>query len=69
MSFVNFNKMATGVRFCSSYGPFKLDFVTFKMNTVDILLTLTLSMTLCLCAKVLLHVWSYNFDDTTLSIE
>ena len=32
------------------------------------LLTRTLSMTLRMCAIVLLHVWSYDFYDTMLSL-
>ena len=35
----------------------------------EALLTRALSMTLRLIAKVLLHLWSYDFHDMTLSIE
>ena len=64
--------MTTSVRFCSSYGlkngilsPSKSKLVQCE-NTV---LTRTLSMTLRIRTKVLLHVWSYDFYDTTLSTE
>ena len=58
--------MTTSVRFCLSNDPLKWDFITFKMIIINIrnaLLTQTLSMTLRLRAKVLLHVWSYDFYD------
>ena len=58
--------MITSVRFCLSYGRLKWDFIAFKMNA---LLTRTLSMTLRKRAKLLLLVWSYDFYDTTLSID
>ena len=48
------------------------DFIAFKMNIISIrkhLLTQTLSMTLLVHTKVLLHVWSYDFYDSTLSTE
>ena len=57
-------EMATSVRFCLSYDPVKPDFIAFKMRFISIrnaLLTRTLSMTLPVRAKVLLHVWSYEF--------
>ena len=51
----------------------KLDSIAFKMDNVssieNALLTLTLSMTLRLRAEVLLHVWSYDFYDKTVSTE
>ena len=64
--------MTTSVRFCLSYDPSKCDFIAFKMNIISIgnaLLTQTLSMTLRVRAKVLLHVWSYDFYDMTLTTE
>ena len=64
--------MNMDLRLCLSYNPFKLDFIAFKMNIIsikNILLTLTLSMTLRVRAKALLRVWSYDFYDTTLSTE
>ena len=39
------------------------------MQCDNALLTQTLSMTLRVRAKVLLHVWSYDFYDMTLSTE
>ena len=65
-------EMTTSVRFCLSYVPLKWDFFAFKMIIISIrnaLLTRTLSMTLCLRAKVLLHVWSYDFYDMMISTE
>ena len=62
--------MTTGVRFCLSYDPLKRDFVAMKWALVqcqNALLKRTLSMTLRIRAKVLLHVWSYNIYDMTLS--
>ena len=48
-------------------------FITFKMHKLDqyenALLTRMLSMTLRIRAKVLLHVWSYDFYDMTLPTE
>ena len=64
--------MTTRVRFCLSYDPLKLDFIAFKwpiFQEENTLMTRTLSMTLCVRAKVLLHVWSCDFYDTTLSTE
>ena len=65
-------EMTTSVRFCLSYDPLKMDFTAFKMSFISVrnaLLTRTLSTTLGLRAKVLLHVWSYDFYDMTLSTE
>ena len=65
-------KMAMSVRFCLSYDPLQWDFIAFKLSFISIfiaLLTRTLSMTLHVRAKVLLHVWSYDFYDTTLPTE
>ena len=64
-------KMTTSVRFFLSYDPCKLDFIGVKLGNIseNALLTRTLSMTLRLRAKMLLHVWSYDFYDTTLSTE
>ena len=62
--------MTTRVRFCLSY-----DLVAHKINIISarkrIFDTRTLSMTLRLHAKVLLHVWymKYHFYDTTLPTE
>ena len=64
--------MTTSVRFCLSYDPLKLDVIALKWTLFqeeNALLTRTLPMTLRLRAKVLLHVWSYNFYDTALSTE
>ena len=64
-------KMTTSVRFCLSYdplngilSPLKWHYFIKKRNFIR-----TLSMTLRVCAKVLLHVWSNDFYDTTLSID
>ena len=64
--------MTTRVRFCLLYDPLKWDFIAFKMNIISIrnaLLTPTLTMRLRVRAKVVLHVWSYDFYDMTLSTE
>ena len=53
-------EMATSVRFCLAYDRLKLDFIAFKWTIFPeekALLTRTLSMTLRVRAKVLLHVW------------
>ena len=59
-------EMTTSVRFCLSYDRLKWDFIAFKM----IIFT---KKTHCYyytkCAKVLLHVWPYDFSDITLSTE
>ena len=62
--------MTTSVRFClSSYDPLKWDFIDFKMRTIlnrkrnadmDVVNDV-------MYVNVLLHMWSYNFYDTTLS--
>ena len=62
--------MTTSVIFCLSYDPLKSDVIAFKLDNIseeNALLTRKLSMTLLLRAKVLLHVWSYDFYDTLLS--
>ena len=64
--------MITSVRFFLSYDPLKLDCIAIKRTIFEeenTLLTQTLSMMLCLRAKVLLHVWSYDFYDMTLSTD
>ena len=69
MKFRRKYEMTTSVRVCLSYDPLKWDFIAFKMIIISIgnaLLTRTMSMTLRLRAKVLLHVWSYDFHDMTL---
>ena len=55
-------EMTTNVRFCLSYDPFKWDSIAFKMGNIS-RRKRTFSMTLRLRAKVLLHVWSYDFYD------
>ena len=73
-SFIILYEMTTSVKFCLSYS------MTFKnwifspskwtiFQEENALLTGTLSMTLPLRAKVLLHVWPYDFYDTTLPTE
>ena len=60
--------MTTSVRFCLSLDPYKWDFIALKVNIFqqeNALLTRTLSMALRVRAKVLLHVCSYDFYDTT----
>ena len=64
--------MTTIVRFWLSFGPLKWDFITFKMIIIskrNASLTRTLSMTLRLRAKVLLHMRSNDFYNMSLSIE
>ena len=71
VSYISY-EMTTSVRFCLTYDRLKWDFIAFKMNIFheeNALLTRALSMTLRKCAKVFLHVWSYDFHDTTLSTE
>ena len=62
--------MTTSVRFVLSHdflntilSPLKVDIFPMKINIV----VTTSSMTLRIPAKVLLHVWSYDFYDMTLS--
>ena len=68
-------EMTTSVRFCLSYAPLKLDFYRLKngqwaiFQEENALFARRLSITLRVRAKVLLHVWSYDFYDTTLSTE
>ena len=55
-----------------SYDSLKWYFMAFTVNIISIrnaLLTRMFWMTLPLRAKVLLHMWSYDFYDMTLSTE
>ena len=55
-----------------AYGPLKWDFIAFKMilfQYENAFWTWTFSMTLRVCAEVLLHVCSYDFYDMTLSTD
>ena len=64
--------MTMSVRFCLSYDPLNwaltpvLNYFSRKKRIVD---TDVAKMTLRVCAKVLLHVWSYGFYDMTLSTQ
>ena len=72
MSHKFYIKITISKRFCLSYDPFKWDFITLKRNINSIrnaLLTRTLPVTLRVRAKVLLHVWSYDFYGTRQYIE
>ena len=65
-------EMITSVRFCLSYDHLKGDFIVFKMNIMSIrkrIVDTDVLMTLRVRTKVLLHVWSYDFYDLTLSTE
>ena len=56
--------MTKSVRICLSYDPLNWDFITYKMNIISINNTLLigmLSMTLCVGAKVILHVYHMIF--------
>ena len=62
----------TSVRFCLSNDPLKRDFIAFKLNFISIRKRIgdtdVVSDVTC-SGKVLLHVQSYDFYDTTLSAE
>ena len=58
--------MTTSVRFVLSYDFLNRFLSLLKWNENTLLLR-TSSMTLRIPAKVLLHVWSYDFYDMTLS--
>ena len=54
-------EMTTSVKFCLLYDPLKLDFIALKLDTISRgkrIVDTELSITLRLCAKVLLYVWS-----------
>ena len=64
--------MTISVGFYLSYDPLKRNFISIErifFQYENTLLTRMLSITLHVYAKVLLHVWSYDFYDTTLSTE
>ena len=66
------NEMTTSVRFYLSHDPLKWDFIASKMGNIlrrKRIADTDVVMTLRLRAKVSLHVWSYDFYDTTLSTE
>ena len=65
-------EMITSVRFCLSYDPLKGNFIVFKMNIMSIrkrIVDTDVLITLRVRAKVLLHVWAYDFYDLALSTE
>ena len=71
VSYISY-EMTTSVKFCLSHDPLKWDFISFKVIITPIrqrIADRTLSMTLCIRAKVLLRVWSNDFYDITLSTE
>ena len=56
--------MITSVRFCLSYEPFKWDFIAFKMDIISLrkhIVDTNVVNEVTSRAKVLLHVWAYNF--------
>ena len=57
--------MTTNVRFCLSYEPFKINDYFNRKRIVDTDVVNDVSLR----AKVLLHVWSYDLYDMTLSTE
>ena len=64
--------MTMSVRLCLSYDPLKLDYIALKWTIFreeNALLTRTLSVTLRIHVKELLHIWSYDFYDMTLSTD
>ena len=64
--------MAMSVRFCLLYDPLKWDFIPFKMKNISTgkrIVGMDIINDVMLRAKVLLHVWSYHFYDTTLSTD
>ena len=59
-------KMTMSVRSCLSYKPLKLDFIAFKMDNIS--RTKRIADTdVVNYVRVLLHVWSNELYDTTLS--
>ena len=64
--------MAMSIRFCLSNDHFKLDFIAFKVDKCSRETACghgrCYDVTFFVPAKVLLHVWLYNFYDTALSI-
>ena len=63
--------MTTRVKFCLLYDPLKMIFYRlqnehyFNKNRI---VDTTLSVTLRVRSKMLLHLWSYDFYDTMLSM-
>ena len=74
-TFVNFHiyEIAKRVRFCLSYDPLKMEFYRLKnkyhLNKKTHWLPRSLSMTLHIRAKLLLHVLSYDSFERMLSTE
>ena len=64
--------MTISVRFLLSYDPFKMGFYRLQNEIVSerkcIVDTDVVNDVMCM-AKVLLHMWSYHFYDTTFSTE
>ena len=64
--------MITSVRFCLSHDSLKYDFVAVKLNIISIrerIVDTDVVSDVKFPAKVLLHVLSYDYYDTTLSTE
>ena len=66
--------MTTSVRFCLSHDSLKRDFIASPLKRTLVqceneLLTRTLSVTLRIRSKVLLHVRLYDYYDLTLSTD
>ena len=67
--FHKYHEMTINVRFCLSYGCFKLDFnIGYYFNRKRNVVT-NIVMTLHVHAKKLPNVWSYDFYDSMLSTE
>ena len=66
-------EMTRSIKFCLSYVPLKWDFIAFKMNIISMrnrIIDLDgVNDVSRIPAKLLLHVWLYDFYDTTLSTE
>ena len=61
--------MNKSVRFCLSYDPLKWDFIAFKINIHLITKRIADTVVDNDVAKVLLHVWASDFNDTTFHTE
>ena len=64
--------MTTIVRFCLSDDPLKWDFVAFKMKNISSrkhIVGMDVVNDVGVCAKVLLHMWAFNFHDMMSSTE
>ena len=65
-------EMTKSVKFCLSHDLLNWDFIAFKINIISIrerIVDTDVVNDVTLSTKVLLHVWSYDFYNMTLSIE